>query len=107
MTSITDVLIAARRGEFVGLVSDDLIHLIQKIDETGKKGKLTLTITIEPDKHGGREKKLNFEHSMQIPKKSARPAVFWSDDDGNLVQNDPDQRPLFENLDDRRDRTNA
>lgn len=102
MIPITDIMSQARKGEFVVLASEDFANLVKKVDETGKKGKMTLTIVITPDKHGGREKTLSFDHAVAYPKKSARDALFYSTDEGDLVRNDPDQGSLFRDADDPR-----
>lgn len=53
MRLITDVLRDIRRGRPVEEATNALADVVRAVDETGKKGSVTITLTISPSKHGG------------------------------------------------------
>jgi hypothetical protein len=81
-----------RRGALHVELSDNLAELVTACVETGKKGKLTLTVTVAPMK-GSSDGVLTVtdEVRLAVPKADARPAIFYADEHGNLSRNDPRQ----------------
>lgn len=83
-----------RRGALHTELSEQLADLVHSCVETGKKGKLTLTIAVAPMK--GEEGVLTITDDVKVaaPKPDARPAIFFADEHGNLSRNDPRQTEL-------------
>lgn len=81
-----------RRGALHTELSDHLADLVHSCVETGKKGKLTLTVTVAPMK-GSSDGVLTVTDDVKVaaPKPDARPAIFYADEHGNLSRNDPRQ----------------
>lgn len=92
---ITDILREMRRGKIVAEASDELAKIVQAVDDTGKAGKLTLTLTVKPAKDGGLEKTISCDIGSTVPRHALPDSVFFSTGDGDLVRTDPDQREMF------------
>jgi hypothetical protein len=95
-----DVLAELRRGRLQVELTDALHELLAACTDTGKKGQLVLTLTIEP-------KKVNELETPQItvtdqintkkPRRSVLPSTFFLDDTGNPTRRDPHQEE-FESM---------
>jgi len=96
MRPITDVLREMRGGKAVVQASEMLSEIVRAVDETGKSGSVTITITVEPEKGGGSQKTLSVDMKMKKPTTALQPAIFFSDSDGDLHRSDPEQREMFE-----------
>lgn len=95
MRPITDILRDWRKGRVVDDLTDALAEVVKAVDATEKAGALTIKITVKPGKGGGWEKGLAIAIGTTIPRKDSPDGVFFSNADGDLVRDDPDQRPLF------------
>lgn len=95
MRPITDVLREMRKGRIVEDATEALTELVKAVDATNKPGSLTLKLTVKPSKDGGWEKTLSAAISTSVPRPDLPDAVFFSNADGQLVRDDPDQRELF------------
>jgi hypothetical protein len=95
MRPITDVLRDMRKGRIVDDATEALTEVVKAVDATDKAGSITIKLTIKPSKDGGLEKTLTASISTSVPRKDLPDAVFFSNVDGGLVRDDPDQRPLF------------
>lgn len=95
MRPFTDVLREMRKGRIVDQASEMLAELVRAVDATDKAGTLTVKLTVKPDKSGGREKVLSAVVTSSVPRHELPDAIFFSDVDGNLSRNDPDQREMF------------
>ena len=105
MKPFTDILRDCRKGEVVALCTEQLGDLIRKVQEHRKPGSFTLTLQVKPDKLGGNEVEITSDVAIKPPRRVPRPSLFYAkiDPDGvDLLRDDPDQRPLFEDTDDRR-----
>jgi hypothetical protein len=95
-----DVLAELRRGRLHTELTDALHELLKSCQDTGKKGSLTLTLTIEPEKVSDYETpriKVTDQVGMKKPRKSVQPSTFFLTDDGVPVRRDPNQE-AFESL---------
>ena len=90
----TEVLEEINYGEFVEQSGADLNQLVQAVHETGRKGTLTITITVAPRKGGGRALNLTAGRVLKRPAEEPSESVFFADDAGNLVRDDPRQTSL-------------
>ena len=94
MRLITDILREIRKGRPVEEATLALADIVRAVDETGKAGSVTITLTVKPAKHGGPEKTLVCEVKAKKPIAEIAPAVFFSDADGDLHRVDPRQEEM-------------
>lgn len=95
MRPITDILREMRRGRIVEDATEALGEVVKAVDATNKPGSVTIKIKVKPSKDGGWEKTLSASVSTDVPRPDLPDAVFFSNVDGDLVRDDPDQKPLF------------
>lgn len=94
MILFTDILRQIRRGAPVEEATMALADVVRAVDETGKPGQITLTLTIKPAKHGGPEKTIVAEVKAKKPRAEIAPAIFFSNDEGDLMRVDPRQEEM-------------
>lgn len=76
-------------------LSEALWDLTQRVQETGKKGTLTLVVTVEPmPKTDGQVLVTHDEIKLKLPEYSRDASVAYVDRDGNLCRNNPLQPEL-------------
>jgi hypothetical protein len=73
-------------------LSEALQTLVRACLDTGKKGTLTLRITVEPD---GDHLIVKDEIAVKCPEHNRPAAVWFADGSGALVRNDPNQLSLY------------
>lgn len=79
-------------------MSEALWDLIDKVTQTGKKGTLSLTLTVEPmSKADGGPVTVKDEIKLRPPEFPRIPTVAYVDENGNLSRNNPYQ-PEIEGL---------
>lgn len=99
MRLITDILRDIRKGRPVEEATLALADVVRAVDETGKAGSVTITLTVKPAKHGGPEKTLIAEVRAKKPIAEIAPAIFFSDSEGDLHRHDPAQDEMkFEDV---------
>ena len=80
------------RGKTHDELSEALRDLVAKVIDTGKKGSLTLVITVEPmPKSDGNALIVTDEIKLKLPEFAREASLFFADDDRNLIRNDPRQ----------------
>lgn len=87
------VLNQLRRGAAVVDASEGLAEVVKAVRKTGKKGKLTITITVVPLNKGAAVDIVD-EVNTKLPKPNMGSSLFFADDDGALMRNDPRQGEL-------------
>lgn len=88
---IVDTLRMLHGGVFLDECSEELATAVKAVDETGKPGKVT--ITLELKKVGGAMSVLaNVTSKTPEPKPDSD--MFWPTVEGNLSLNNPNQRSL-------------
>ena len=92
-----DFLQDHNRGQGHREAGEQLQALVAAVLDTGKKGSVTLTVNVEPMKNTAGTLLTTVKVTAKIPEEPVKAAVFYADDDGNLVRNDPNQLP-FESL---------
>lgn len=95
-----DILAELRRGRLSAELTELLGELIADCQDTGKKGVLTLKITIAPDKVAEYETpriQVTDQISVSKPKRTVQPSTFFLTDDARPVRRDPNQE-AFEPL---------
>lgn len=93
-----DVLVELSGGRTHTELSEQLHDLIARVRDTGKKGSLTLTITVSRVKNAA-ENTLTVSDDVRakLPAHDRNVSVFFADADGNLSRKDPNQLE-FESL---------
>lgn len=94
MRLYTQVLADIRKGAPIEEATDLLAKVVRAVDETGKPGEVTVTLKIKPAKHGGPEKTIVAEVKGKTPVADIAPAVFFSDEEGDLHRSDPRQEDM-------------
>lgn len=89
--SLTDIMGQIRGGFAMHQAGKELEELIAAVQETKKKGKLTITISVEPDKVDERIITLQPDVKTTIPRRGFNPGIFFVDDNGKLSKEDPAQ----------------
>jgi hypothetical protein len=92
-----DFLRDQNKGRTHDELSETLHQLIGRIRETGKKGDLVLTISIEPNKKNPDVLQVSDRILVKTPQPERRASIFYTDGDGNLTGTDPNQL-AFETL---------
>lgn len=79
-------------------VSTEFHELLSAVNEHGKKGSLTIKVTVEPPKGhvDGAPVVISIDSELKAPKASAPPALYFVDGDGNATRNDPRQTAAFD-----------
>jgi hypothetical protein len=72
-------------------LSAGLHDLVAKVVETGKKGSVTYTVTVEPLDKDGDAMKVTDEIKLKLPEHDRKASIFYPDGDGNLSRRDPNQ----------------
>ena len=79
-------------------ISQEFHKLLAAVNEHGKKGSLTITVTAEPPKGhiDGAPVAISVDSVLKAPKASTPPSLYFVDDDGNASRNDPRQLASFD-----------
>lgn len=85
------------KGRTHNELGEGLHDLIARVKDTGKKGSLTLTVTVEPMKKDPALLVVSDVINLKLPEHDRPAAVYYADDDGNLTRDDPNAIP-FESL---------
>jgi len=91
-------LIEQNRGKTHQELSFGLRDLVAKVEDTGKKGSLTLTITIEPLKGNEDALQVSDVIKLNLPEHNRGASIFFRGKDGNLQRDDPNQTSIFDDL---------
>lgn len=89
--NIIETLIQQRKGRMAVEASEKLAAVVKACRETGKKGKLTITLTVRPT---ATEMLLSDKVKPECPEAEAAATVFFDDQQGNLSRTDPHQQEL-------------
>lgn len=84
-----------RKGRLHSELSDKLAELATTCQEVGKKGTLTLTITVDPSGDGDT---VNVTDKLvcKLPEGDRGRALFFVDENGNLTRHNPAQTSMLE-----------
>jgi len=92
---ITDTLRKLQGGIFIDQCSDLLAGIVKAVDETGKAGKLSITIDVKKTGATGSVlAKVTDKTPEKTPEKTPDPDMFWPTVEGNLSEHNPNQRNL-------------
>jgi hypothetical protein len=90
---ITDTIRQIGGGVFIDLASDKLAELVAAVDQTGKPGKINLSITVKKASRGG-AMLVTGAVMLSKPAEPAMECMLFATPDGNLVADDPNQSKL-------------
>jgi hypothetical protein len=93
---ITDVLREHDKGAAVIQASEELAELVEAVTNESKPGKLTITITITPNKKSKEAVFFGVETKLSKPKSTSPLSVFFTDENGGLHRRDPRQSEMFQ-----------
>lgn len=94
--SVTQVIAEHRGGVIANAMNDALSQLVERVQESGKKGKLNIQLSLSP--HGRANKELHVRVSFTTtlpPPADHNDESIWFGVRGELQRDDPDQRELF------------
>lgn len=89
--NIIETLTQQRKGNAIIEATEKLQNLVKACRKTGKKGKMTITLTIKPT---NTEMMLADDIRVDLPKADAAASVFYDDEQGALYRDDPKQHEL-------------
>ena len=88
---ITDTLRLLQGGAFLDACSEKLAEAVKSVEETGKAGKLTITLDLK--KSAGAIAILA-KVTNKVPEAKADEDLMWATVEGNLTLQNPNQRSL-------------
>lgn len=88
-----DVLVELNRGRTHAELSKDLQDLIAAVMDTGRKGTLTVQLTVAKSKASGQVEVID-NVVTKLPRPDRAASIFYVDDDANLTRTDPNQPEL-------------
>lgn len=95
MNDTIDTLKNLRGGAVLDEIGDELANLTRHVRETGRAGKLTITLTVSPVKKGqGDIVTIADEVRAKLPKLERPSTVLYTDETGGLSRKDPRQPDL-------------
>lgn len=89
-------LLTLAKGRTHRELSEALRTLTAAVNETGKPGKMTLTIAIKPQGNDTGAVTVTDSIAVKAPAYDRPASIFFVDDHANLVRNHPHQDSLFE-----------
>lgn len=89
-----DFLREQGKGQLHEELSQALHTLVGAVNDTSKKGTLTLQLTLQPMKGNPDVLTMTDVVKLVVPKPERRPSIFYADDNGNLTKTDPNQPQL-------------
>lgn len=90
---ITDTLHHIGDGHFISLASDQMTELVKKVNETGKTGKLVLTISVKKSTRDG-AMHITGSNKLQLPAELPMETMLFATEEGDLTIDNPKQRGL-------------
>lgn len=88
---ITDTLRLLQGGVFLDQCSEQLAELVRNVDDTGKAGKLTITLDL---KKSAGAVAITAKVTNKSPERAPDADLLWATTEGNLVLDNPNQQKL-------------
>lgn len=79
-------------------LSAALRDLVLAVEETGKAGKLSYTVTVKPQPKVEGAVLVGDDIKSTLPQLDRPASIFFATDAGDLVRNDPRQRSIFDDI---------
>ncbi len=93
MTHITETMNSIGRGSFLAKATVELQELVRLVNDTGKAGTLTLTITVKQASSSG-AMTISGKSTLKKPPEEPMETLLFATPEGNLVADNPNQRKL-------------
>lgn len=90
---ITDTMHHIGNGFFISSASDKLQELVKKVNESGKAGKIDLTITVKKQTKSG-AMHITGKVKATMPADEPMETLLFATDDGGLSADNPHQQKL-------------
>ena len=87
-----DILGELAGGTTYATLTESLEEIVVKVRETGKSGTLTLTLTVKANGKSGIT--VTDKVTAKVPQDPRGDTLFFSDQDGGLHRQDPNQKDL-------------
>lgn len=84
-------------GKTEAELTEGLRDLVNRVGDTGKKGSITLAVTVAPMKGDPSMLVVSDEIKLKLPEHDRKASIFWQKD-GQLLRNDPNQRSIFDEI---------
>ena len=98
---LDEILRELGEGSTMAELSEAMLDLVQRVQDTAKAGHLTLTVAVGFDGQG--RLVVKDEVKVKLPEYSRPETRFFIDNSGNASRRDPNQ-PLLPSLEDHRNR---
>lgn len=98
MADFLEVIGEMRNGDVLIDCSAKLSEMVQAIEQTGGKGRFTLTLDLKPGRYEmGKVLDVEIEHSISLKKPERKPGVsiFFIAPGSKLTRQDPRQTEMF------------
>lgn len=89
-TQYGTILLGHDKGRAHDNASKLMRDLVEAVKQTGRKGSVTVKLTVSPMKNNSRVVQISDNVTATIPE-DKRDSIWFTDDDGGLHRNDPDQ----------------
>lgn len=89
---IIDTLRLLDEGAFLDRCSAQLAALVRGVEETGKAGRLVLTLEVKRGTKGAML--IRPDSTVKVPEAKLEPTMLWSTPEGNLTVDNPTQQKL-------------
>ena len=90
---ITDTMHHIGGGFFISTASDKMAELVQKVNESGKSGKIELTISVKKQTKSG-AMHITGKVKATMPAEEPMETLLFATEDGGLTPNNPYQHDL-------------
>lgn len=89
LRSFLATLADLRKGRCADEAAKQYGDLVEAVKETGKAGKITVTLTVQPLGKDGSMQQVLDEVKLTMPKADRTPTIFFVTDDGSHSLDDP------------------
>ena len=92
--SFMQVLPEIRQGKLVEDVTNAIAEVAQAVKATQKAGSVTITLSLKPGDSAENALVISDKIKSAAPQADKRPSLFFTDDEGALHRDDPNQHNL-------------
>jgi hypothetical protein len=95
-TAFSQQIASLAKGTLDAELTEALSELVKAINDHGKKGSITLTLSLKPEVQNGEVKMISIKPDVKVssPQPQRLSSVMWPTYDGELLRDDPDQAQL-------------
>lgn len=86
-----EILLDIAGGDFESKLTADLAEVVRAVEETGKSGKIVITLNVVRD---AKVLRMTADRKSTIPKESVEATAFFTDERGGLHKENPRQAGL-------------